>query len=419
MKLAIVTAYPPSKVTLNEYAYHLVKSFRQSEKVTELILLTDATPDEKDINFTENGCEVVVRECWKFNSYANIINVTKAINEIKPDAVLFNLQFMKFGDKKLAAALGLVLPLVCRIKKIPTIVLLHNILEEVDLVSAGFTANKIEQKIYNFIGILLTKLILKADLVAVTMDNYVTTLKDKYKVDNVKMIPHGTFEIPDKPTQKLPEGPLKIMAFGKFGTYKKVESMIEAVEILRKETALDLEIIIAGTDNPNVLGYLANAKETYKHVPQLNFTGYVEEVEVASLFTESAVVVFPYTSTTGSSGVLHQAGSYARAVIMPNLGDLANLIVHEGYRGEFFEPNSIRSLSNAIKAVITNDAYRIELGEANYKAATAFPMGRITAIYMKEFQHIIEAKKQLKRSFQYYSLVRNKFKRWFLNAINI
>lgn len=419
MKLAIVTAYPPSKVTLNEYAYHLVKSFRQSEKVTELILLTDATPDEKDINFTENGCEVVVRECWKFNSYANIINVTKAINEIKPDAVLFNLQFMKFGDKKLAAALGLVLPLVCRIKKIPTIVLLHNILEEVDLVSAGFTANKIEQKIYNFIGILLTKLILKADLVAVTMDNYVTTLKDKYKVDNVKMIPHGTFEIPDKPTQKLPEGPLKIMAFGKFGTYKKVESMIEAVEILRKETALDLEIIIAGTDNPNVLGYLANAKETYKHVPQLNFTGYVEEVEVASLFTESAVVVFPYTSTTGSSGVLHQAGSYARAVIMPNLGDLANLIVHEGYRGEFFETNSIRSLSNAIKAVITNDAYRIELGEANYNAATAFPMGRITAIYMKEFQHIIEAKKQLKRSFQYYSLVRNKFKRWFLNAINI
>jgi glycosyltransferase involved in cell wall biosynthesis len=419
MKLAIVTAYPPSKVTLNEYAYHLVKSFRQSEKVTELILLTDATPDEKDINFTENGCEVVVRECWKFNSYANIINVTKAINEIKPDAVLFNLQFMKFGDKKLAAALGLVLPLVCRIKKIPTIVLLHNILEEVDLVSAGFTANKIEQKIYNFIGILLTKLILKADLVAVTMDNYVTTLKDKYKVDNVKMIPHGTFEIQDKPSQKLPEGPLKIMTFGKFGTYKKVESMIEAVEILRKETALNLEIIIAGTDNPNVLGYLSNAKETYKHVPQLNFTGYVEEVEVASLFTESAVVVFPYTSTTGSSGVLHQAGSYARAVIMPNLGDLANLIVHEGYRGEFFEPNSIRSLSNAIKAVITNDAYRIELGEANYKAATAFPMGRITAIYMKEFQHIIEAKKQLKRSFQYYSLVRNKFKRWFLNAINI
>jgi len=49
------------------------------------------------------------------------------------------------------------------------------------------------------------------------------------------MIPHGTFEIPDKPSQKLPAGPLKVMAFGKFGTYKKVESMIKAIEIVRKE----------------------------------------------------------------------------------------------------------------------------------------------------------------------------------------
>ncbi|MGK0235861.1 MAG: glycosyltransferase involved in cell wall biosynthesis [Psychroserpens sp.] len=397
MKLAIVTAYPPSKVTLNEYAYHLVKSFRQSEKVTQLILLTDATPNEKEINFTENGCEIIIKECWKFNSYTNILNVTKAINQTKPDAVLFNLQFMKFGDKKVAAALGLALPLVCKIKKIPTIVLLHNILEQVDLESAGFTENKIVQKFYNFMGTLLTKLILKTDLVAVTMDNYVTTLKDKYKVDHVKMIPHGTFEIPDKPSQKLPEGPLKILAFGKFGTYKKVESMIKAVEIVRKETGLDLEIVIAGTDNPNVPGYLSNAKETFKHVPQLNFTGYVEEDEVAPLFTESAVVVFPYTSTTGSSGVLHQAGSYGRAVVMPNLGDLANLIVHEGYKGEFFEPNSIPSLAEAIKAIVSNDAYRIKLGEANYKAAIAFPMERITAIYLKEFQNIIKIKKVVKK----------------------
>ena len=270
MKLAIVTAYPPSKVTLNEYAYHLVKSFRQNKKVTELILLTDKTTGEKDISFTDNGCKITIKECWEFNSYSNILNVTKAINKTKPDAILFNLQFMKFGDKKVAAALGLCLPMVCKIKKIPTIVLLHNILEQVDLESAGFTSNKIAQNIYNFIGTTLTKLILKADLVTVTMDKYVTTLVDKYKVDNVKMIPHGTFEIPESPSQELPNGALKIMTFGKFGTYKKVEAMIEAVEIVRKETGLDLEIVIAGTDNPNVPGYLANAKETYKHVPQLN-----------------------------------------------------------------------------------------------------------------------------------------------------
>tara|TARA_B100000809_G_scaffold55434_1_gene51311 strand:+ start:10172 stop:11347 length:1176 start_codon:yes stop_codon:yes gene_type:complete len=390
MKLAIVTAYPPSKVTLNEYAYHLVKNFRQHKNVTELILLTDKTTDAKDVNFIKNGCKITIKQCWKFNSYTNIINVTKAINQTKPDAVLFNLQFLKFGDKKVAAALGLALPMVCKVKKIPTIVLLHNILEQVDLESAGFTSNKMTQYIYNFIGTTLTRLILKADLVTVTMEKYITTLKNKYKVDNVKMIPHGTFEIPENPSQKLPKGPLKILTFGKFGTYKKVESMIEAIELVRKETGLDIEIVIAGTDNPNVIGYLANVKETYKHIAQLTFTGYVKEVDVASLFIESAVVVFPYTSTTGSSGVLHQAGSYGRAVVMPNLGDLASLIEDEGYRGEFFDPEDVRSLANAIKAIVTNEVYRIELGEANYKAATAFPMERITAIYLEEFDKIIK-----------------------------
>ena len=393
MKLAIVTAYPPSKVTLNEYAYHLVKQFRQKEAVTELILLTDRTEGAKDIEFTEDGCKITVKECWSFNSYKNVISVTKAINTTKPDAVLFNLQFMKFGDKKIAAALGLLLPWICKLKNIPNIVLLHNILEEVDLGSAGFTSNKIMQNIYGFIGTSLTKLILEADIVAVTMQKYVNILELKYLSPNVKLIPHGTFEIPEEPNYRLPEGPLQIMTFGKFGTYKKVEGMIEAVEMVRAKTGLDLEVVIAGTDNPNVPGYLAKVEEDYKHVPQVRFTGYVEEHEVPTLFNESAVVVFPYTATTGSSGVLHQAGSYGKAVVMPDLGDLALLVKDEGYRGEFFEPTSVQSLASAIEAIVTNEAYRVKLSKINYDAATAHPMSQIADMYLEHFQDIIDEKR--------------------------
>jgi glycosyltransferase involved in cell wall biosynthesis len=394
MKLAIVTAYPPSKVTLNEYAYHLVKHFRQNEMIAEIVLLTDKTEGAKDLVFTEDGCKITVKECWAFNSYANIINVTKAINNTQPDAVLFNLQFMKFGDKKIAAALGLMLPLVCKLKNIPNVVLLHNILEEVDLVTAGFTSSKLMQKAYGFIGTTLTKLILQSDTVAVTMQKYVTILEEKYKVKNVKLIPHGTFEITDEqPTYTVPEGPLQVMTFGKFGTYKKVEAMIEAVEMVRYSTGLDLEVVIAGTDNPNVPGYLVKVQDSYKHVPQVRFTGYVEEHEVSTLFKESAVVVFPYTSTTGSSGVLHQAGSYGKAVVMPDLGDLALLVKDEGYQGEFFEPTSVKSLAQAIEAIVTNETYRTALGKANYKAATAYPMSKITDMYLNTFSSMIGTKK--------------------------
>ncbi|MDP5062321.1 MAG: glycosyltransferase [Maribacter sp.] len=392
MKLAIVTAYPPSKVTLTEYGYYLVKHFRLQEEVTELILITDRTDEPKDLNFEENGCKITVKECWSFNSYSNIFSISKTISQTKPDAVLFNLQFLKFGDKKIPAALGLMLPFICKSKGIPTISLLHNILEQVDLENAGFTKNKLLQSIYNFIGTTLTKFVLASDILAVTISKYVTTLEDKYKVKNVALIPHGAFETPPEPDFKLPAGPKQVMAFGKFGTYKKVEILIEAVEEIRARTNEDIEIVIAGTDSPNTPGYLEEMKQKYSHVPQIRYTGYVAEEDVAKIFGDSAVTVFPYTSTTGSSGVLHQAGSYGNAVALPDLGDLSVLVKEEGYVGEFFDAHDTSSLANAIEKIITDDAYRIQLAKQNYKAACSLPMSAITQMYIDYFKAIQKSK---------------------------
>ncbi|AXT56781.1 glycosyltransferase [Aquimarina sp. AD1] len=392
MKLAIVTAYPPSKVTLNEYAFHLVKHFRQQQEVTELILLTDISESEANVEFEEAGCKVIVKSCWKFNSYKNIRTVMKAVKQTKPEAILFNLQFMKFGDKKIAAALGLLLPFLCKMKKIPTVVLLHNIMEQVDLGKAGFTNNVVLKTVFNWIGTALTRFVLASDRVAVTISKYVDILEKKYNAKNVVLIPHGTFEIPEEPSYDLPDGPLKVMTFGKFGTYKKVEILIDAVKKVRAATGANLEVVIAGTDNPNTPGYLENVKKQYQDVPQLTFTGYVEEEDVPVIFGESAMVVFPYTSTTGSSGVLHQAGSYGKSVVMPDLGDLSILVKEEGYRGEFFDPKSTDSLATAIEKLVVDTTYRNQLAKANYKAATAFPMSRITKMYLDTFKNIKKGK---------------------------
>ncbi|WP_417886531.1 glycosyltransferase [Zunongwangia sp.] len=391
MKLAIVTAFPPSKVTLNEYGYHLVKNFAAKKDVEEIVLITDYTEADKQLDF-ENSEKITIKQCWKFNDYKNVATIYKAITKEKPDAILFNLQFMKFGDKKVVAALGLLLPMIFKLKNAATIVLLHNILETVDLGKAGFTSNRLMQKMYNFIGASLTRLILQADTVAVTISKYEEILKSKYKKDNVVLIPHGSFETPPEPTYDLPEGPKKIMTFGKFGTYKKVEILIEAVEKLRKDINEELEIVIAGTDSPNTPGYIDSMKKKYSAVPNLTFTGYVEEKDVPVIFSESAVVVFPYSSTTGSSGVLHQAGSYGKAVVLPDLGDLGILVREEGYRGQFFKPESSESLAEAIGSIIANDGYRVDLGKKNYKASCSLPMEEIAERYLDQFQKITDKK---------------------------
>lgn len=67
MKLAIVTALPPSKVTLNEYGFHLAKHFAQKEEIEELILITDKVREPRHFDF-DTG-KVTLIEAWKFNSY--------------------------------------------------------------------------------------------------------------------------------------------------------------------------------------------------------------------------------------------------------------------------------------------------------------------------------------------------------------
>ncbi|ENG5660334.1 glycosyltransferase family 4 protein [Flavobacterium psychrophilum] len=387
MKIAIVTAFPPSKVTLNEYGYHLVKNFVKKEAVSSLVIISDKTIQTKQLDF-DNSEKVIVNECWQFNSYWNFFTIIKAVYKEKPDAVLFNLQFVKFGDKKIPAALGLITPMFLRFFGFKTIVLLHNILEQVDLENAGFTSNKLAQKIYTFIGTTLTRCMLKANFLAVTINKYVAVLNKKYKTNNIILIPHGSFETPQNPNFDLPDGPKKIMAFGKFGTYKKVEILIEALQIIRKTNTQPIQVVIAGTDSPNTPGYLKSVQEKYAAVEGIIFTGYVEENDVERIFTESTIVAFPYTSTTGSSGVLHQAGSYGKAVVMPDLGDLALLVEDEGYKGEFFSPESASSLAIAINKILENDSYRKEIAQANYKAACTLSMDKITDMYLEKFNEI-------------------------------
>jgi len=399
MKIAIVSPYPPSKTTLNEYAFHLINQFKTKKEVSEIVILSDELPEGQEYQNVEGECPVRIRTCWSFNSLKNLFTIRKAIKEEQPDVVLYNVQFLSFGSSKIAATLGLLSPLVSRLSGTPSVTLLHNIVETVDYESAGITKNSLMKWIFNMAGTVMTKIILGSNLVGLTMPKYVNIIEKKYGAKNVALLPHGSFETPPVPSFEIPKGKKQIMTFGKFGTYKKVEKMIEAVELVRERTGEELEIVVAGTDNPNVKGYLENVEKTYSHVPDMRFTGYVEEEDVATIFGDSAVVVFPYTSTTGSSGVLHQAGAYGKAVVMPNIGDLKELIEEEGYAGEFFEPDNVEDMADAIQKLVVDEDHRTKIAEKNYAAAASLPMDDIADWYLMHFETLSKQKRKTSKKY--------------------
>lgn len=396
MRIAIVSTHPPSKQSLNEYAYHFVRYLREKPEVSEVILLVDELPNGQPYPPDEpaqgNLSPLRYIPCWRFDAPRNALRIREAVNTVAPDVVLFNLQFATFGGKRVPAALGLTAPWLVKQSGITTAVLLHNIIETVDLEKAGFGENPIMKTVTMTFGTIFTRLLLKADLVALTIPKYVEILEKKYNAQNVFLAPHGSFESLPTPNMNIAKNPMQIMAFGKFGTYKKVEALIEAYDILRKKLDMSLELVIAGTDNPNTKGYLEGVKQQYAHIPNIRFTGYVAEEDVPRIFQEAAVVVFPYNSTTGSSGVLHQAGSYGCAVALPNLGDLAELVQEEGYTGVFFEPENAISLAEAIEKILIDDDLRQQIGLQNYRAAQGVPIDEVVDWYLLHFDVLLTAK---------------------------
>ena len=212
------------------------------------------------------------------------------------------------------------------------------------------------------------------------MPNYVEILADAYGAENVFLTPHGTFDVTDYEGCDPADGGRRILAFGKFGTYKRVDDLIDAYRQLTADPAFaDVELVIGGTDSPNAPGYLDGVARANDDLPGLHFLGYIEEEDVEPLFKSSSVVVFPYTSTTGSSGPLHQAGAFGRPVIVPEVGDFIGLIEDEGFVGFPFLPDSVESLRGAIEHALSNDDLRDQQAMTNHAAANSLPLADIAA----------------------------------------
>ncbi len=395
MRIAIVTTHPPSKGSLNEYAFHFVRFLKTKvENVQEIILLLDELPAGESYSIVQEPGGVPIRclPSWKFGALDNPLRIRRAVREVHPDIVLFNIQFASFADKKIPATLGLFTPWFLKLSGYNIVVLLHNIMETVNLQSAGFGGNPLVEAVIRLFGNIVTRFILAADLVAVTIPKYVEILESKYGAKNVLLAPHGSFEEPtDTQPNPMPGGPPVVMTFGKFGTYKTVDLLIQAHEMLQKNHP-ELRLVIAGTDSPNAAGYLKSMQEKFSHVTNVEYTGYVAEEAVPRIFGEAWVVAFPYTSTTGSSGVLHQAGGYGKAVVLPNLGDLAELVLEEGYDGEFFEPTDSKSLADAIARVIDNPERQMEIGLRNYTSANGLPITEVVDWYLIHFEELLKRK---------------------------
>jgi len=237
MKICLVATFPPSGRQLNEYAFHIARELQRHPNVDLTILADELTNYEfatDELGQTLNAPQQAelpgfkVIRCWKFNSVATPVRLLKTIRKLKPDVVWFNLVFSSFAtpENPFAAFAGLSVPALIRSSGYYTHITLHHIIEHVDFAAAGIR----REKIFRLGTDIATRALLKAHSVSVLLSGYRRTLSTKYSARNVLLGTHGTFaSIPSPPAFSKRGNPeLRILAIGHWGTYKRLETLMEA-----------------------------------------------------------------------------------------------------------------------------------------------------------------------------------------------
>src|SRR5580658_9456469 len=394
MKICLVAAFPPSARQLNEYAFYLAGELERNSDISLTILADELSDYEFSTN--ENGKSLngsnpaelpgfdVIR-CWKFNSLATPVRLLNAINKLKPDVVWFNLVFSSFGtpEHPVAAFAGLSVPALTRALGYYTHVTLHHLIEHVDFASAGVR----QVKLFRLASQMATRALLKANSVSVLLSGYRRTLVDKYSAQNVLLGTHGTLapcpSPPDFSQRGNPEH--RILAIGHWGTYKRLETLIDAFPaVLRKVP--NARLIVAGANHHTKPGYWESIRESLGTSSGVEFRGYVSEDDIPELFRTSTVVVMPYDSATGSSGPAHQACDYGVPIVCADISDFRDMAADEDMAIDFYKVGDAADLADKLVAILKSPEQQRQMSEHNFSAAMQMTMSSVVHNYLRWFE---------------------------------
>lgn len=382
--LALISAFPPAMGSLNEYGLHLVKAFARRDDIKKIVVIADQ--DETVEQELVLGPKIEVRRVWKFNSPFAAWQIQKALKSLNPDYTLYNLQTASFGDSEIPAALGLMSPMLAQKSGIATGAIMHNLIDAVDLSKTNLAGQKLRQKLVSFAGSFVTKCLLKTGYVSVTLDSFMEILETKYKAQNAFMVPHGSFvaDIP-APIPPLSLRSNNIVTMGKFGTYKRLERMISAVQSLNASVYANnpVRLVVGGSNHPATPGYIEGLKQEHCADENIIFHGYVAEEDVAPFFKQAKLAVFDYDSTTGSSGVLHQAAIYGTPSIYPLMGDFVDVTEREGLKGYHYIPLDEQSLTETIRKALEMTDKSQDIADSNLRISQGVTMDTVAAVQLR------------------------------------
>ncbi len=376
MKICLVSSFPPSRRGLNEYGFHIARELQRNPLLSLTVLADELASPQPELP----GYSVI--RCWDFNRLPNPLCILREVRKIQPDIVWFNLGFATFGNSAAAASLGLTTPALVETAGFKTHVTLHQLMDTVDLDDAGVRF----KTLYKIAGYIITRILLMSDSTSVLLPAYRRILVEKYGSEDVHVRPHGILSgRPEYPSFAARGNPHhRILAFGKWGTYKRLEPLLKAFYLISQQFP-EARLVVAGGNHPNTPGYVESVAERCKGDHRIEFTGYVPEERIPDLFRSATLTILPYTSSAGASGVAHLASQYGVPMVASNISDFLQLSEDEGLAIEFFHAGDVEDMAGASLRVLQSPQLQQEMALQNFSVALRMTMPRVIREYLRSF----------------------------------
>jgi len=371
LKICLITGYPPSRGRLSEYAREVVNALVKRSEVERIYVLANAS-QSRDRRISD---KLVVKHVWKVDDLLSPLKVFFAILKLRPDVVHFNVHLASFGRGRVVNFVWpLLIPLLA-LFKVKTVVSLHNLHERINIEETG-----LRNSFLNRLGLTLaTRFYTFTIPVIVTMKSYVKTIRSRYRKEAF-YIPHGAslFDDPvpnnpghhllNKPNPGSGRGGENLLFMGYVGPYKDVDLLLDAFRLVRVKKPW-VKLLFSGSVHPNYLEAMEKV-EVFKNESNVVFLGYTPEGELPEVLEDTGVVVLPYATCTGTSGVVHLLACFGKPIVVTDLPEFREL--RDEGAGVMLVHRDPEAFSEAIIKLMEDEELRAKLGKMNQ----AFAQGR-------------------------------------------
>lgn len=385
MKICLITSYPPSRGRLSEYAKEVVDALAQRSEVKRIYIIANASQciDQKI------GEKLVVKRLWKVDNLLSPLRVFITILKLHPDVVHFNVHLASFGKRRVVNFAWPILIPILTLFRVKTVVCLHNLYEGIQIEETG-----LKNCLLNRFGLMLaTKFYTLSSFMSVTLKSYVDIIRRRYRKEAF-YIPHGASlfnnPVPNNPGHRLVSKPnpgsgrngQNLLFMGYVGPYKDVDLLLDAYRRVRAKKPW-VKLLFSGSVHPNYPEVIKRV-EVFKKEPNVVFLGYTPEEKLPEVLEDTGVVVLPYATCTGTSGVLHFLACFRKPIVVTNLPEFREL--RDEGAGILLVDRDPEAFSEVIIKLLEDENLYATLGEMNEAFAQGRTWDKVVQAYVQLYK---------------------------------